>query len=222
MISLAHTCLLALIKSQPYDDSNPVMADQLFDVKSYHISNKRQINTLRSRIKKLKKKVHSMSSLRSIELDFDNIDIIISEFTHELFDVFSWNNVKTKNQVMWKEYFHNSYDLLVSDYDNDHPSNIILAREIVRYHNVFDEPSIDYNDKMYPCISEINDLLNKLKNEQVLISNSLKNIKHVLRNIQDVSTDIQYKIIEFQSEMRKLESENNLYSQILQWSSKNS
>ena len=218
MVSLAHHCLLALVKSQPYDDSNPVILDQVFDVKKYYKSNKRQINTLRSRIKKLKKKVHSMSNLRSIELDFDTLDTVVSEFTHELFDVFNWNTIKTKNQITWKEYFHDSYDLLVSDYDNDHPSNIILAREIVRYHDVLNEPSIDYTDKMYPRIAGLNNLLNKLKYEQVVISNSLKNIKPILRNIQEVSTDIQYKIVEFQTEKRKLEDENNMYFQILEWS----
>lgn len=217
MVSLAHRCLLALVKSQPYDDSNPVILDQLFDVHKYYKSNKRQINTLRSRIKKLKKKVHSMSNLRTIELDFDTIDTVISEFSHELFDIFNWNTIKTKNQITWKEYFHDSYDLLVGDYDNDHPSNIILAREIVRYHNVLNEPSIDYTDKMYPRIARLNDLLNKLKYEQVVIFNSLKNIKPILRNIQEVSTDIQYKIVEFQTEKRKLEDENNVYFQILEW-----
>ena len=111
----------------------------------------------------------------------------------------------------------------MGDYDNDHPSNIILAREIVRYHNVLNVPKeLDYSDKMYPHIANINDLFNKLKSEQVEISNILKNVKHVLRDIQSSSTEIQYKIIEYQTETRKLEYENNVYSQILKWSSKNS
>ena len=70
-------------------------------------------------------------------------------------------------------------------------------------------------------IANINDLFNKLKSEQVDISNNLKNVKHVLRDIQSSSTDIQCRIIEYQTEMRKLEHENNMYSQILKWSSKN-
>ena len=218
MVSLAHHCLLALVKSQPYDDSNPVMVDQLFDVDRYHKLNKRQINKLRTLIKKAKNRVHSMSGLKPIELDFDETETIVQELTHELFDVFNWNLVKTKKQATWKEYFHSLYDLLVGDYDNDHPSNIILAREIVRYHDVLREPVTDYNDKMYPYIASVNDLFNKLKLEQVDISNHLHNIKHVLRDIQNSSTGIQHKIVDFQIEMRKLEHENYMYSQILKWS----
>ena len=223
MVSLAHTCLLTLLKSQPYDDSNPVIIDQVYDVNKYYTENKRQINKFRNLIKKAKNRVHSMSGLKPVELDFDNMDTFINELTHELFDVFNWNIVKTKKQAIWKEYFHSLYDLLVGDYDNDHPSNIILAREIVRYHNVLNVPKeLDYSDKMYPHIANINDLFNKLKSEQVEISNILKNVKHVLRDIQSSSTEIQYKIIEYQTETRKLEYENNVYSQILKWSSKNS
>jgi hypothetical protein len=218
MVSLAHTCLLTLLKSQPYNDSNPVVIDQVYDVQKYYTENKRQINVLRTRIKKAKNKVHSTSGLKTVELDFDNMETVIYELTHELFDVFNWNIVKTKKQAIWKEYFHSLYDLLVGDYDNDHPSNVILAREIVRYHDVLKEPVIDYSDKMYPHISNINDLFNKLKYEQVVISNNLKNVKHVLRDVQCELTDIQFRIIEYQTEMRKLEHENNMYSQIIKWS----
>ena len=223
MVSLAHMCLLTLLKSQPYDDSNPVIIDQVYDVYKYYTENKRQINVLRTRIKKAKNKVHSTSGLKIVELDLDNMDTVIHELTHELFDVFNWNMVKTKKQAIWKEYFHSLYDLLVGDYDNDHPSNVILAREIVRYHDVLNVPDeLDYNNKMYPHIANINDLFNKLKYEQVVVSNNLKNVKHVLRDIQSSSTDIQCRIIEYQTEMRKLEHENSMYSQILKWSSKNS
>ena len=216
MVSLAHTCLLTLLKSQPYDDSNPVIIDQVYDVYKYYTENKRQINVLRTRIKKAKNKVHSTSGLTTVELDFDST--ITNELSHELFDVFNWNIIRTKQHATWKEYFHSLYDLLVGDYDNDHPSNVILAREIVRYHDTLVVPDdLDYNDKMYPQVSNINDLFNKLKREQIIISNNLKKIKHVLIEVQGLSTDIQSRIIDYQTELRKLEYENKLYNDILKW-----
>ena len=70
---------------------------------------------------------------------------------------------------------------------------------------------------MYPQVSNINDLFNKLKREQIIISNNLKKIKHVLIEVQGLSTDIQSRIIDYQTELRKLEYENKLYNDILKW-----
>ena len=215
MLSLAHNCLLTLLKTQTCG-TEPVIMDQLYDVKKYYMANKQEINRLRNRIKKAKNKIHSISGLKTVELDFDST--ITNELSHELFDVFNWNIIRTKQHATWKEYFHSLYDLLVGDYDNDHPSNVILAREIVRYHDTLVVPSeLDYNDKMYPQVSNINDLFNKLKCEQIIISNSLKKVKHVLIEVQGLSTDIQCRIIDYQSELRKLEYENKLYNDILTW-----
>jgi hypothetical protein len=193
--------------------------DQLYDVKKYYTINKQEINRLKNRIKKAKNKIHSISGLKTVDIDFDAIDSITIELSHELFDIFNWNIVRTKQHATWKEYFHSLYDLLVGDYDNDHPSNVILAREIVRYHDTLVVPNeLDYNDKMYPHVSNINDLFNKLKREQIIISNNLKKVKHVLIEVQGLSTDIQCRIIDYQTEMRKLEYENKLYNDILTWS----
>ena len=218
MLSLAHNCLLTLLKTQPCG-TEPVVMDQLYDVKKYYMANKQEINRLKNRIKKAKNKIHSISSLKTVNIDFDTSDTIVIELSHELFDVFNWNIVRTKQHATWKEYFHSLYDLLVGDYGNDHPGNVILAREIVRYHDTLVVPSdLDYNDKMYPNVSNINDLFNKLKYEQIIISNSLKKVKHVLIEVQGLSTDIQCRIIDYQTELRKLEYENKLYNDILKWS----
>ena len=97
MLSLAHNCLLALLKSQSCDTSEPVIMDQLYDVKKYYMLNKQEINRLKNRIKKAKNKIHSISSLKTVELDFDST--ITNELSHELFDVFNWNIVKTKQHL---------------------------------------------------------------------------------------------------------------------------
>ena len=218
MLSLAHNCLLTLLKTQKCDTSEPVIMDQLYDVKKYYMLNKQEINRLKNRIKKAKNKIHSISSMKTVNIDFDTSDTIVIELSHELFDIFNWNIIRTKQHATWKEYFHSLYDLLVGNYGNDHPGNVILAREIVRYHDTLVVPDdLDYNDKMYPQVSNINDLFNKLKCEQIIISNSLKKVKHVLIEVQGLSTDIQRRIIDYQTEIRKFEYENKLYNDILTW-----
>jgi hypothetical protein len=219
MTSLAHQCLLTLIKSQPCDRENPVIMDQVFDAEMRKMDNQRVINKLKKNIKKAKKKVHNMSGMRNIKLDVDNCDEVVTKLSHELFDNFSWNKIRNKNQTNWKEYFHNLYDLIVCDYDSDHPSNLIVAREIINYHHILKQPDeIDYNDKLYPVISTINCLFITLKIEQRKLADKLSNMKNIIRRTHKLSTEMQYDIIDWQSTVRILERENDVYYEIIKWS----
>jgi len=195
--------------------------DQVFDAEMRKNENQRVINKFKKHIKKAKRRVINMSSMKNIDLELVDSNKIIKQLTIELFDEFSWNKVKNKNQVNWKEYFHNLYDLIVCDFDSDHPSNLIVAREIVHYHNVLKQPvEMDMNDKFYPIIGNINYLFNRLKDEQRKIANKLSNMKDCIRDTMMESTNIQYDIIEWQSAVRKLERENDVYYEILRWSTR--
>ena len=221
MVSLAHRCLLTLLKSQPCDVENPVIMDQVFDADMRKNENQRVINKFKKNIKKAKRRVINMSSMKNIDLELGDSNKIINQLTIELFDDFSWNKVKNKNQVNWKEYFHNLYDLIVCDFDSDHPSNLIVAREIINYHNILKQPNeMDFNDKFYPIIGNINYLFNKLKDEQRKVASKLSNMKDCIRDTMRETTSIQYEIIEWQSAVRKLERENDVYYEILRWSTR--
>ena len=221
VFSLAHTCLLALVKSQPCDSENPVIADQLFDVERNRMENYKLIDGLKKNIKKLKKKTNALSCLKTVNLNVDRVIRIQDKIAYELFDQYTWYKVETKLQASWKEYFHGLYDLIVGGYENDHSGNIIFAREVIRYHDVFECPKpLDYNDRMYPLVESINDLFDKLKREQVITSDKLHNIKYTCLDLQRDITSIQHDIIDLKCEKKKLEQENNLYFQIIKWSMK--
>ena len=216
-MNLAHRCLLEILKIQKCDMEHSVIADQVFDAEINKATNQRNIYILKNRIKKNKFKINKITDLKNIDLNIPTK--INNKISHLLFDVFHWNTVKTKPHAAWKEYFHELYDLIVNDYASDHTCNLILTREIVRYHDTLDTPEkIDYNDKMYLIVSDINDLFNQLKYEQVKISDGLQSIKSTIRENQKIITSLQYEIVEYQKEMRKLEKENDLYFQILRWS----
>jgi len=219
MVSLAHQCLLTLLKTQPCDHENPIIADQIYDAERNKATNRRFINALNNKIKKAKKKVHGMSGLKGIKLDTSKTNPIVRQLTNELFEDFSWNKIRNKHQVDWKEYFHNLYDLIIADFDSDHASNLIVAREIINYHNVLQEPDeLIFSDRLYPVISNIKSLFNRLKTEQRKTADKLSSMKSIVYNTHQVSTEIQYDIIEWQSAIRKLERENDLYNEIIDWS----
>ena len=219
MLNLAQHALLEFSKHNKCDCEHPVIMDQIFDTEMNRMTTQRQINGLKSKITKLKHKVHAMSNLQLIDINIRQNIIVSNRIAHELFTVFNWTKIHNKQQSSWKEYFHMMYDLLVSDYDNDHSGNIILARSVVKYHNVLVVPELIHcNDRMYPIISSINDLFQKLKEEQVVIYKSLKNIKVVIQDIQERVTSVQHEIITLQQELKMAEADNKKYFQLIQWS----
>jgi hypothetical protein len=221
MVSLAHMCLLKILETQNCDLENPIVADQVFGAEMNYGANKHTIVRLKTKITRTKRKVHNMCGMKNLNLDLSEIDKLSVKLARELFDIFNWNIIKTKKQAEWKEYFHDLYDLIIGDYDNDHTGNLILAREIVRYHDVLEVPSeISYHDKLYPHIASISELFNKIKKEQVKISDELSELKNIMRQNQRIQTDLQYKIIIYQSELKQLEMENNMYKKIIRWSQK--
>jgi len=219
MLNLAHQALLQFSLNNTCDCEHPVIMDQVFGAEMNRMENQRNINGLKAKIKKVKSKAHAMSGLKLVDINLVKTNKISDIIAHELFTLFNWNKVHTNQQASWKEYFHMLYELLVSDYDNDHTGNIILAKSIVKYHNVLVVPEqVHYSDPMYPMISSINDSFNKLKEEQVVIYNTLKNIKDVIRDIQERTTNIQYNLIGLQRELRMLECDNKKYFEIIKWS----
>jgi hypothetical protein len=221
MLDLAHKALLTFLEKHAYDESHPVVADLVFGAQLKKLENKKRINALKSRIRKLTARVHSTSDLKLVKLDLKESNRITSTLAHELFNLMTWNRVTTLQQASWKEYFHMLYDLLVSDYNYDHTSNIILARAVVKYHNVLKAPEpLHHKDNLFSVCSSISDLFKSLKREQANTATKLKNVKDYLLDVQKESTVTQHTLMGLKKELKELEDDNRRYVIILQWSTR--
>lgn len=219
MLDLSHNALYTFSHTHKCDTEHPVIMDQVFGAQMTHTANKKKINSLKHRIKKLTARVHAMYGFKLVKLDVKKLDKITDTLTHELFNLFSWNRVKTSAQASWKEYFHMMYDLIIHDYNSDRATNVIVARAVVEYHDVLTAPEhIRYSDPMYPIISSISHLFTELKSEQVSIFNSLRDVKETLREVQAKNTEIQHIIIALKKEQNELEDDNAKYMHIMRWS----
>jgi hypothetical protein len=193
--------------------------DQVFGAEMKRMENKIRINSLKNKIKKTIKRIHALSGLKCVRIDFSAVNSVQERIGLELFEYFSWNRVFTQQQASWKEYFHSFYDLIVVDYEKDHLGNVLLARTVVQYHNILAEPKlIEYKDCMYPIIASIKSLFETLKFEQKLISKGLENIEEVIRDTQKTTTSMQYETLALKRELRELEEDNKKYLKIAQWS----
>jgi hypothetical protein len=215
MIGLAHQALITFIEHNACDNEHPVIMDQVFGAQLFLLENKKTINRLRVKIRRLRDKVRFNSSMRRNHVTLPNVD----RLSHELFDLFNWNLVTTELQAAWKEYFHILYELLVYPDGDDATTNVLLARAIVEYHDALEPPEqLLYNDPVYSLVSSIESLFRTLKREQHAAYNEIGDVKEFLRNAQKTSTELQYQLIELQKEVRELESDNKKYVKILKWS----
>ena len=219
MLDLSHNALYTFSQNNTCDTGHPVIMDQVFGAQMTHTANKKKINSLKHRIKKLISRIHATSGFKFVKLDVKKVDKITDAITHELFNLFSWNRVRTALHASWKEYFHMMYELIVHDYNSDHANNIIVALAVVEYHNILVPPEhILYGDPMYPIISSVSHLFTELKTEHTKVFNSLKDINDTIRDVQAQNTEIQHIIIALQKEQNELEDDNAKYMHIMRWS----
>jgi hypothetical protein len=218
MLDLSQQALFTFSQDNACDTEHPVVMDQVFGVQMQHLSNKKKANSLKHRIKKLTNRVHAISGFKTVELDSDKADRIIKSLTHELFDVFTWNRVKTATQASWKEYFHMLYELVVYN-DTYHSNNVVISRAVVKYHDVLKVPDhIPHSDPMYPVVSSVSHLFTELKAEQVATYKSLKNVKEHLKGVQVQTTELQHVLVALKREQKELEEDNAKYMHIMRWS----
>ena len=219
MLNLAHEALLTFLEHNPCDHEHPVVMDQVFGAQLKRLETKKTINGLKTRIKKSKNKIHSISGLKYVHLDLDNIHKLHELIANELFEQFTWTRVVTEQQASWKEYFHLLYDLIVVDYTSDHTGNVLLSRSIVKYHDALAEPEkLSPVDNLYPIVSSLRSLFGILKNEQIQMYRILKNVKGVIRDVQEKTTCIQHELIRLNRELAAAQEDNEKYLKILRWS----
>lgn len=218
MLDLSQKALFTFSQTNVCDTEHPVVMDQVFGVQMQYMSNKKKLNSLKHRIKKLTCRVHAVSGFKTVNLDVDKADKIITRMTHELFDVFTWNRVQTALQASWKEYFHMMYDLLVHN-EGDHAGDVVIARAVVKYHDILVAPEhIPHNDTMYPVVASLSHLFAELKASQVETRKSLKNVGDKLREVHAQNTEVQHIIIALKREQKELEDDNAKYRHIMRWS----
>ena len=160
--------------------------------------------------------MYSVSNSKSIDLPLKKLDQLSNQIGNELFDVFHWNKVVTRNHVAWKEYFHMLYDLIVFDITGDNAVDIILSRAVIQYHDVLKEPEMYEQTEV--LIPTIHNLFKRLKEEHLHLFKLLKNFESDLQTVQINITEMQYKLVDFQQEVRRLEADNKKYHKIVRWS----
>jgi hypothetical protein len=191
--------------------------DQVFDAQMKKMDNKKTINKLRTKIRKLKYKVFASTNFKSVRIDKSHTDSLEVQISDELFDIFTWGRVRTQSQAAWKEYFHTVYDTLIHDVHDNHTTNILMSKAVVEYHDTFAPPEpIDYRDPLYSLITSIDILFKKLKLEQIVIYNSIS--QNALRDSYNSLNALQCEITETKRTLDALEDDNRKYSRILKWS----
>ena len=220
MLTLGQESLFVLSNTIPFDHSDPILNDQLFESEMTKISNEKTIQTLKNKIKRERNKLKSFMAFKRINnFSFKKIKILNNKISVELFENFGWKKITTKEQSAWKEYFHALYELLIFNDGVDHTCTLILIKQVCEYHSILDVPrDIKIRDPCYPIISTLKHYFELLKMEQVAMSESTGDVKQKMNESLNLTIKIQGDIIRFQNEIRSLERDNKKFQHIFGWS----
>ena len=219
MLTLSQEALFVLSNTSTFDHSDPIMNDQLFETEMTKLSNEKKIRSLKNRIKKERNKLKTFLCFKRIDnFSFFKTKKLNDKISVELFDNFSFKKITTSEQAAWKEYFHALYELLIVD-DVGHTYTLILIKEVCKYHTILEPPrDVEIRDPCYPIISEIKQLFQLLKIEQIEIAESLGDIKHRMNESLKLTIKIQSDIVKLQNEKKSLERDNKKFQHICYWS----
>ena len=216
MTSLAHHALLAHIRSgKELDKSDPVIQDQIFSVKLAKKSHLEKMRKLRLDIGTMKSKAYKNANFRGVApVNYYMIDKTVQEISEQLFDIFTWDTVRTTGQTQWKEYFHSMYELLVID-RSDHIGNLIAIKAIIGYHDVLEPPSCEpgVNDTV---IHNLKRLFATLKMEQVNAAKAVGDLTFQIREGVRHSIEIQTDLNNIHRELRMLGEELRIFNEIIE------
>lgn len=216
MTSLAHHALLAHIRSgKELDKSDPVIQDQLFSVKLAKKSHLEKMRKLRLDIGTMKSKAYKNANFRGVApVNYYMIDKTVQEISEQLFDIFTWDTIRTTVQTQWKEYFHSMYELLVID-RSDHFGNLIAIKAIIGYHDILEPPSCEpgVNDTV---IHNLKRLFATLKMEQVNAAKAVGDLTFQIREGVRHSIEIQTDLNNIHRELHILGEELRIFNEIIE------
>lgn len=206
-MSLGHLALLARVKSgEPLDTSDPVIQAQLWAAGFAKKEIQVKIQTLRVDASEKKSTLNKQTSFRDISrVNFYMIDEITKELSEQLFDVFIPEAITSDAQAVWKEYFHELYELLIID-GHDPLVNMIVMREMHKYHDVLDEPTIE-PAPTDTVIHNIKRLFGSLKREHLVIRDLYQNLEFQMKESARVSMKVYLDLHTIQAEIQRLSSQ---------------
>jgi hypothetical protein len=210
MLTLGQQCLLTMARSNTkFDNEDPVILDQIFQVDMTKNNNKIYIKKLKEKNETIKQSIKY--SFRDIKIHNNKVyRIICDTIAYQLFDYFE---PKTTTDVKWAEYFHHMYDLLVTDWCEDHANNLMLLHGMIMNHDTLNKPEVPMPNR----ISHIFRLFEDLKACQKSIVTELNDR---MNKSLDTVTNHYLHIFRRKQVMKRLFRENELLVEILQWSTR--
>ena len=216
MSSLAHHALLAHIRSgKELDKEDPVIQDQLFSVKLTKKSHLEKMRKIRLDIGTTKSKAYKHANFRGVApVNYYMIDKLTQEISEQLFDIFTWDTIRTTVQTQWKEYFHSLYELLIID-RSDHIGNLIAIKAIIGYHDILEPPSCEpgTNDTV---IHNLKRLFTTLKTEQMNAAKAVGDLTFQIREGVRHSIEIQTDLNDLHREIHILGEELRIFNEIIE------
>jgi hypothetical protein len=201
MTTLQHLAVDALTKSgHKYDGNDLVIENVIFEVDQFRQILQVELGDCHEEYKFLQE-VKNTKSWSNTTSNFNNISRKISK---ELFDDFSYYDVKTTDEeIEWKEYFHCIYDYLIPEDKQPFNNRVweILPPK---------PPELDTNSPNRYIVNSIKHNFEKLRIE----GETLKTLDDILKE----QTLLGKELIFLRKEIYQLNTTMDVYDRIIKWS----
>lgn len=197
----------------PYDSKFDVEIEK---IKSEVYSNRSIIRNLKRKHRKYLRHANEYISFKNIHIDFLLLDEIHKKIEFELFHEFNWDTIKTKNDVLWKEYLHSLFELVIFDHEKlSHASKLLFAKGMPERYNIIPPPKFESSQR----VRAIQKLFDDLKHEHNRIAkNCLIDLDIRMCESTRMSMQIQCDALDIEKEIEESERENTFYSKLIDWS----
>jgi hypothetical protein len=198
----------------PYDSK---FNEEIEKIKLEIYANKSKMRNLKRKHRKYLRHANDYISFKNIHIDFLILDEIHKKLEFELFHEFNWDIIKTKDDVVWKEYFHSLFELVIFDHEVlSHTSKLLIAKDIPSRYNIIPTPTTFERSQK---VREIQKLFDVLKCEHTSISrNCLADLEIRMCDSTRMSTKIECDALDIEKDIEDIERENKFYSSLIEWS----
>lgn len=204
----------AYFSGKPYDS---MYSPEVKKLKIQKDNNDIIIHSLKQERKDIVERAKRYQSFRNIYEDNITIDLLYNKLSTKIFDEFQWKNIKTEDDVKWKEYFHGLYDLVVVYEDCVDPVTLLLVYQMIpTWYKILEPPECPVNS---PIVREILEIFGELEYEQTQMSQKkLTGLSTRLNESVKSITSLHCQSFKIQKEIQELRAKNEKIKKVLAWS----
>lgn len=206
MLSLQHMAMVNLMEAgERFKHGNPLFENVIWECEMMRMNLEDEHTKLSERYRDIQAQIYHETDVHD-----DEQAQIFNMISTQLFDVFTYESIEDHNEVMWLEYFHEVYDLIMDEHQMFYKN---LKTSIILFNSV-DPPDYDPPTQRTRYIFN---LFNTYIAHQEALSQT-HGVEAVSRQRIERRTSLGKELVEIKNAIRPIAAKLEVYNRIAAWS----